>query len=249
MSFSPLTMVRSAEGSSQAFWYQFREIERLSSVAALQRHPEPISEASRRQLRELNSPSNFYHGPHTLEISGAMIVSDTSSSNRDEPTMHRNLFHTPPHRRLPIPPLTLRPTPPAPNTTRARHDFSRIMYAIPRTFDREKNIPPARKFVSLYAFQIRPGDRLEYGNQINHGCEVTACYPDERRSALRIRPDEPPPVKVNGGIRIQWRDPDTKDLMSQLFEGLDRLQVSKIVDDDARFAYSEEIVETLAATT
>ena len=35
------------------------------------------------------------------------------------------------------------------------------------------------------------------------------------------------PVKLNGGIRIRWRDGETGELLSQLFEGLEVLQVRR----------------------
>lgn len=35
------------------------------------------------------------------------------------------------------------------------------------------------------------------------------------------------PVKMNGGIRIRWRDGETGELLSQLFEGLEVLQVRR----------------------
>ena len=73
---------------------------------------------------------------------------------------------------------------------------------------------------------------------------VTACYPDERRPDLVPRrvderherdadDDEGDmeeaggPVKINGVVRIRWRDGETGEELSQLFEGLEVLMVRR----------------------
>ncbi|KAK0509216.1 hypothetical protein JMJ35_008587 [Cladonia borealis] len=90
---------------------------------------------------------------------------------------------------------------------------------------------PATHLISIYALSVRPGDILAYGNKLNHGCTVTACYPDERRPDLVLLDEGGEgvggPVKMNGGIRIRWRDGETGEMLSQLFEGLEVLQVRR----------------------
>lgn len=39
-------------------------------------------------------------------------------------------------------------------------------------------------------------------------------------------------VRINGGIRIRWRDPRTGEELSQLFEGLEVLMVRRRVEDE-----------------
>ncbi len=40
------------------------------------------------------------------------------------------------------------------------------------------------------------------------------------------------PVRMNGGIRIRWRDGETGEMLSQLFEGLEVLEVRRGEDGD-----------------
>lgn len=130
--------------------------------------------------------------------------------------------------------LPLRPAPPQPPLPPPSPPPRTPPLLSPRTITHPA---PPQELISIYALCVRPGDILAYGNKLNDGCTVTACYPDERRPDLVLRDEGEGgevarPVRMNGGIRIRWRDGETGEMLSQLFEGLEVLEVRRGEDGD-----------------
>ena len=113
-----------------------------------------------------------------------------------------------------------------------------------------------RRPCTVFAVEVQKGDVLKYGNFINDGCKVMDCYVEERRVRGGVYSMEDMedvssvggPVTMGGTVRIQWqprsevRDRDQMDVdsddsndgggyrCSQLFEGMEMLQVLRVVE-------------------
>ncbi|KAL2039359.1 hypothetical protein N7G274_008027 [Stereocaulon virgatum] len=89
--------------------------------------------------------------------------------------------------------------------------------------------PRQRELTKVCALAVREGDILKYGNIINDGFTVTACYPAEPPFG-----EDTLPVRLNAPVRIQWFDPTLGIERYSLFGGMEQLEVLRVVDDEIR---------------